>query len=164
MPLSGLANEAKRHFAVQFHPEVELTVNGRAMFRNFLYNVCGCQGTAPIATWFALAHSPCMRLGLFTVKDREVVAIEEIRAAVGDKKALVRSNWLPACLLACLPACLHSALVRLMYPFQVLVSGGVDSSVCAALVSKALGPDRVIALHIDNGFMRLDESAKGRLG
>jgi anthranilate/para-aminobenzoate synthase component II len=30
--LLGLANEAKRHFAVQFHPEVELTVNGRTMF------------------------------------------------------------------------------------------------------------------------------------
>lgn len=40
----------------------------------------------------------------------------------------------------------------------VLVSGGVDSSVCAALLNKALGPDRVVALHIDNGFMRLDES------
>jgi GMP synthase (glutamine-hydrolysing) len=43
----------------------------------------------------------------------------------------------------------------------VLVSGGVDSSVCAALLNKALGPERVIALHIDNGFMRQDESSKG---
>ena len=44
---------------------------------------------------------------------------------------------------------------------QVMVSGGVDSAVCAALLNKALGPKRVIALHIDNGFMRLDESKQG---
>ena len=40
----------------------------------------------------------------------------------------------------------------------MLVSGGVDSTVCAALLHKALRPDQVIALHIDNGFMRMDES------
>lgn len=39
-----------------------------------------------------------------------------------------------------------------------MVSGGVDSTVCAALLHKALGPDRVFAIHIDNGFMRLKES------
>lgn len=42
--------------------------------------------------------------------------------------------------------------------FQNLVSGGVDSSVCAALLRKALNPDQVIAIHIDNGFMRKNES------
>ncbi len=36
----------------------------------------------------------------------------------------------------------------------VLVSGGVDSSVCAALCREAVGPERVHALHIDHGFMR----------
>ena len=41
----------------------------------------------------------------------------------------------------------------------LLVSGGVDSSVCFALITRALGEDRVIGLHVDNGFMRLDESA-----
>lgn len=40
----------------------------------------------------------------------------------------------------------------------MLVSGGVDSTVCAALLHKALQPDQVIAFHIDNGFMRKDES------
>ena len=39
-----------------------------------------------------------------------------------------------------------------------MVSGGVDSAVCAALLHKALGAKRVIAIHIDNGFMRLNES------
>lgn len=42
-----------------------------------------------------------------------------------------------------------------------MVSGGVDSAVCAVLLGKALAPNRVIALHIDNGFMRLDESKQG---
>lgn len=40
----------------------------------------------------------------------------------------------------------------------MLVSGGVDSSVCAALLHKALSRDQVIAFHIDNGFMRKNES------
>ena len=40
----------------------------------------------------------------------------------------------------------------------MLLSGGVDSTVCAALITKALGQERVIAIHIDNGFMRKNES------
>lgn len=43
---------------------------------------------------------------------------------------------------------------------QLLCSGGVDSTVCAALLHKALRQDQVIAVHIDNGFMRKDESQK----
>ena len=39
-----------------------------------------------------------------------------------------------------------------------MVSGGVDSTVCAALLHKALGPEKVTAIHIDNGFMRYEES------
>lgn len=42
----------------------------------------------------------------------------------------------------------------------MLVSGGVDSTVCAALLHRALQPDQVIALHVDNGFMRQSESQK----
>lgn len=40
----------------------------------------------------------------------------------------------------------------------VLVSGGVDSAVTAALLVKALNPDNVYAIHIDSGFMRKNES------
>lgn len=40
----------------------------------------------------------------------------------------------------------------------MLLSGGVDSTVCAALINRALGKDKVIAIHIDNGFMRKGES------
>lgn len=43
---------------------------------------------------------------------------------------------------------------------QSLVSGGVDSAVCTALLHSALGSGNVIALHIDNGFMRKEESKK----
>ena len=40
----------------------------------------------------------------------------------------------------------------------MLLSGGVDSTVCAALLSKALQPNQMIPLHIDNGLMRKNES------
>jgi GMP synthase (glutamine-hydrolysing) len=36
----------------------------------------------------------------------------------------------------------------------LLVSGGVDTTVCAALLEKALSKDQVIVLHINNGFLR----------
>jgi len=68
--------------------------------------------------------------GDYTMEDREEKAIEYIRDRVGDKKVLV------------------------------LVSGGVDSSVCATLVNKAVGAENVYAVHVDNGLMRLNESAK----
>ncbi len=41
----------------------------------------------------------------------------------------------------------------------LLVSGGVDSTVAFSLLNKVLGKERVLGVHIDNGLMRLDESA-----
>eukprot|EP00049_Salpingoeca_infusionum_P022459 m.6880 g.6880 ORF g.6880 m.6880 type:complete len:654 (-) comp5201_c0_seq2:135-2096(-) len=109
--VTGIAKPADSLYAVQFHPEVELSHKGTDMLRNFLFKVCNCEGT-------------------FTMKCRKQQAIDEIRDAAGSKKVLV------------------------------LVSGGVDSSVCAALLTAALGPEQLISLHIDNGFMRLNESAQ----
>ena len=40
----------------------------------------------------------------------------------------------------------------------LFLSGGVDSTITFALLNKALGQDRVLGLHIDNGFMRKNES------
>ena len=50
-------------------------------------------------------------------------------------------------------------LCHILLP-QSLVSGGVDSAVCTALLNTALGPEKVIAVHIDNGFMRKNESQR----
>lgn len=65
----------------------------------------------------------------YTILNREHKCIELIRQTVGDKHVLV------------------------------LCSGGVDSTVCAALCTKALGSEKVHAIHIDNGFMRYNESS-----
>uniref|UniRef100_A0A1I8A6S6 GMP synthase (glutamine-hydrolyzing) n=1 Tax=Steinernema glaseri TaxID=37863 RepID=A0A1I8A6S6_9BILA len=107
--IAGIANEEKKIYGVQFHPEVDLTERGRTLFANFLYKICGFSGS-------------------YNMDNREEMCIREIKDIVGEKKVLV------------------------------LVSGGVDSTVCAALLHKALGKDRVTAIHIDNGFMRMNES------
>jgi len=54
-------------------------------------------------------------------------------------------------------SCINEA-VKDGYKVLMLLSGGVDSTVCTALLHKALGAERVIAVHIDNGFMRKNES------
>lgn len=67
--------------------------------------------------------------GTFTMEGRMQSCLQHIKHTVGSMKVLA------------------------------LVSGGVDSTVCAALLNKALDPDQVVAVHIDNGFMRKNESA-----
>jgi GMP synthase (glutamine-hydrolysing) len=104
-----IADEKRKIFGVQFHPEVDLTANGKAMFANFLFKVCGLTGN-------------------YALEDRIQTALDKIREQVKDEKILV------------------------------LVSGGVDSAVSAALLVKALNPDNVYAIHIDHGLMRKNES------
>ncbi|KAK4469139.1 hypothetical protein MN116_006722 [Schistosoma mekongi] len=72
----------------------------------------------------------CDFKGDFKMSDRVEVCISKIRQSVGPNKILI------------------------------LLSGGVDSTVCAALLSKTLDPSQIIAVHIDNGFLRKDESSK----
>ncbi|KAK2583306.1 hypothetical protein KPH14_009308 [Odynerus spinipes] len=105
----GIASDKMNLYGVQFHPEVDLTPNGKIMLHNFLYGIAGLTGN-------------------YTLHDRETQCIQYIRQTVGNKKVLL------------------------------LVSGGVDSTVCAVLLHKALSKDQVIALHINNGFMRKGET------
>lgn len=105
-----IQNAEKRFYGVQFHPEVELSVNGGKMLENFLYKICSLTGS------FDLSH-------------RLEDTLNAIREKVGDKNVFV------------------------------LVSGGVDSSVTAALLVKALRPEQVFAVHIDSGMMRANESS-----
>lgn len=67
--------------------------------------------------------------GTYTMQCRMRCAMDHIRERAGDSKVLM------------------------------LVSGGVDSSVCATLLLRALPSERVHAIHVDHGFMRKDESA-----
>lgn len=108
---AGIYNEKLRLYGVQFHPEVDLTLHGKTMLRNFLFDVAGLTGN-------------------YTMQGREAECIKYIKGVVGENKVLV------------------------------LVSGGVDSTVCAALLHRALNPEQIIAVHIDNGFMRKNESAR----
>merc|ERR1712106_394591 len=70
----------------------------------------------------------CGLAGTFCLQDRQTKCVTIIKEAVGDNKVLM------------------------------LLSGGVDSTVCTALLHKALDPEQVVAVHIDNGFMRKNES------
>lgn len=108
--VAAIANDQRKIYGTQFHPEVDLTTNGKQILKNFLYNVAQLPGD-------------------FTMKSREQECIDNIRAIVGPTDKVL-----------------------------VLLSGGVDSTVCAALFRRALSAEQVVAFHIDNGFMRKEES------
>jgi len=108
--VAGIQCVERKLYGLQFHPEVDLTENGRRVLENFVVHIAGVAQT-------------------FSVEDRQGKAIEEIQKAAGEDKHVL-----------------------------ALVSGGVDSSVLAALLHRALPADRITAIHIDHGFMRKDES------
>lgn len=107
--IAGIENRAKKLYAVQFHPEVDLTTNGKQILSNFLFEIAGLKAD-------------------YTIEDREAKAIEMLKNTIGNNKALI------------------------------LLSGGVDSTVTAALLAKAIPQEQIYAIHIDHGFMRKDES------
>ena len=105
--IAVMADESRRFYGVQFHPEVEHTPRGAEIFRRFVKHVCGC---AAIWTPANIVDS----------------LIRRIRSRVGDRRVILG------------------------------LSGGVDSSVVAALLSRAIG-DRLICVFVDNGLLRFDE-------
>lgn len=67
---SGIANEQKKLYGTQFHPEVDLTERGMEMLRNFLFEIAGCTSN-------------------FTVQNRQQTCVNEIREKVDKSKVLV---------------------------------------------------------------------------
>ena len=112
--LAGIADEARRMWAVQFHPEVAHTRQGLDLLRNFALGICGAK-----AEW--------------TPEHFVQATVERIRATVGDGDAG------------------GHAICGL--------SGGVDSSVAAVLVARAIG-DRLTCIFVNNGVLRKDEFAQ----
>ncbi|QIM51920.1 glutamine-hydrolyzing GMP synthase [Hydrogenophaga crocea] len=106
-PIAGMADETRRFYAVQFHPEVTHTVQGRAILERFVLEICGTN-----ADW--------------VMRDHIAEAVEKIRAQVGDEEVILG------------------------------LSGGVDSSVAAALIHRAIG-DQLTCVFVDHGLLRLNE-------
>jgi len=106
-PIAGMADEARQFYAVQFHPEVTHTVQGRALLERFVLGICGAR-----ADWDMRGH----------VEE----AVQAIRQQVGDEEVILG------------------------------LSGGVDSSVAAALIHRAIG-DQLTCVFVDHGLLRLNE-------
>ena len=106
-PNVAICDERRGFYGVQFHPEVNHTVYGTAMLRNFLYEVCGAAGD-------------------YNLKDLEKQLIQSVREQVGSAHVLLA------------------------------LSGGVDSSVAAALLQRAVG-DQLTCIFVDHGLLRKDE-------
>ncbi|MEQ1603117.1 MAG: glutamine-hydrolyzing GMP synthase [Methylophilaceae bacterium] len=107
-PIAGMADESRRFYAVQFHPEVTHTPQGKAILRRFVHDICGCG-----EDW--------------NMPDYVEEAVARIRAEVGSDQVILG------------------------------LSGGVDSSVAAALIHRAIG-DQLTCVFVDNGLLRLNEA------
>ena len=106
-PIAGMADEDRGYYAVQFHPEVTHTVQGRALLERFVLQICGAK-----ADWI--------------MRDHIEEAVRRIREQVGDEEVILG------------------------------LSGGVDSSVAAALIHRAIG-DQLTCVFVDHGLLRLNE-------
>jgi len=107
---AAIANEEKRFYGVQFHPEVTHTQQGEGMLRNFVVDICGCD-----TLWTSAS----------IIDD----AVARMKEQIGDDEVILG------------------------------LSGGVDSSVVAMLLQRAIG-DKLTCVFVDNGLLRLNEGAQ----
>jgi len=106
-PIAGMADEMRKFYAVQFHPEVTHTHQGQAMLNRFVLDICGAK--------------PDWIMGDYITE-----AVAKIKTQVGNEEVILG------------------------------LSGGVDSSVAAALIHRAIG-DQLTCVFVDHGLLRLNE-------
>ncbi|MBE2261078.1 MAG: glutamine-hydrolyzing GMP synthase, partial [Rhodobacteraceae bacterium] len=107
-PIAAMADEQRRFYAVQFHPEVTHTLKGKEILARFVRDICGCGND-------------------WNMPDYVAEAVASIRSRVGSEEVILG------------------------------LSGGVDSSVAAALIHRAIG-DQLTCVFVDNGLLRLNEA------
>ena len=107
-PVAAMADESRHFYAVQFHPEVTHTPQGKNILQRFVRDICGCAGD-------------------WNMPDYVTEAVAKIREAVGTEEVILG------------------------------LSGGVDSSVAAALIHKAIG-SQLTCVFVDHGLLRLNEA------
>ena len=106
-PNAAMENPDKKLYGIQFHPEVNNSVNGTQVIKNFLFEICNCSGDWQISSFVD-------------------ESIKNLKEKIGDKKALCA------------------------------LSGGVDSSVAAVLLNKAIGKN-LTCIFVDHGLLRKNE-------
>ena len=107
-PIAAMADETRRFYAVQFHPEVTHTRQGTKILQRFVHEIAGAG-----SDW--------------NMPDYVVESINRIKEQVGSEEVILG------------------------------LSGGVDSSVAAALIHKAIG-DQLTCVFVDHGLLRLNEA------
>jgi GMP synthase (glutamine-hydrolysing) len=109
-PIAAMADESRRFYAVQFHPEVTHTRQGTKILQRFVREICGLGGD-------------------WNMPDYVTEAVRKIKDQVGRDEVILG------------------------------LSGGVDSSVAAALIHRAIG-DQLTCVFVDHGLLRLNEAAQ----
>ncbi|MGV8991917.1 MAG: glutamine-hydrolyzing GMP synthase [Thiobacillus sp.] len=107
-PIAGMADDVRKFYGVQFHPEVTHTLQGKTLLNRFVRDLCGCAGD-------------------WNMPDYVDEAIGRVRSEVGSDEVILG------------------------------LSGGVDSSVVAALLHRAIGT-QLTCVFVDNGLLRLNEA------